>query len=32
MCRHPALYVRLGSDLELVKRVRNGYELKLKVT
>ena len=32
MCRHPALYVQLGADLDLVKRVRNGYELKLKVT
>ena len=32
MCRHPALYVQLGADLEVVKWVRNGYELKLKVT
>jgi hypothetical protein len=32
MCRHPALYVQLGADLEGVKWVRNGYELKLKVT
>jgi hypothetical protein len=27
MCRHPALYVQIGADLEVV---RNGYELKLK--
>ena len=32
MCRHMAVYVQLGADLEMVKRVRNGYELKLKVT
>ena len=32
MCRHPALYVQLGADLEVVKWVRIGYELKLKVT
>jgi len=31
MCRHPALYVQIGADLEVVKWVRNGYELKLKV-
>ena len=31
MCRHPVLY-GLGADLEVVKRVRNGDELKLKVT
>ena len=31
MCRHPVLY-GLGADLEVVKWVRNGYELKLKVT
>ena len=30
MRRHPALYVRIGADLEVVKWVRNGYELKLK--
>ena len=30
MCRHPALYVQIGADLEVVKWVRNGYELKLK--
>ena len=30
MCRHPALYVRSGADLEVGKWVRNGYELKLK--
>ena len=32
MCRHPALYGQIGADLEVVKWVRNGYELKLKVT
>ena len=32
MCRHPALYVQLVADLEVVKWVRNGYKLKLKVT
>ena len=32
MCRHMAVYVQLGADLEMVKRVRNGYERKLKVT
>ena len=31
MCRHPVLY-GLGADLEVVKRVRNGDELRLKVT
>ena len=31
MCRHPALYGQIGADLEVVKWVRNGYELKLKV-
>ena len=30
MCRHPALYVQIGADLEVVKWVRNSYELKLK--
>ena len=30
MCRHPALYVQIGADLEVVKWVSNGYELKLK--
>ena len=30
MCRHPALYVQIGADLEVVKWLRNGYELKLK--
>ena len=30
MCRHPALYVQRGADLEVGKWVRNGYELKLK--
>ena len=25
MCRHPALYVQIGADLEVVKWVRNGY-------
>ena len=32
MGRHMAVYVQLGADLEMVKRVRSGYELKLKVT
>ena len=26
LCRHPALYVKIGADLEVVKWVRNGYE------
>ena len=30
MCRHPALYVQIGADLEVVKWARNDYELKLK--
>ena len=30
MCRHPALYVQFGADLEGVKWARNGYELKRK--
>ena len=29
MCRHAAFYEQIGADLEVV---RNGYELKLKVT
>ena len=29
-CRHSALYVQIGADLEVVKWVHNGYELKLK--
>ena len=31
MCRYPVRY-GLGADLEVVKWVRNGYKLKLKVT
>ena len=31
MCRLPVLYV-LGADLEVLRRVHNGDELKLKVT
>ena len=31
MCRHAAYYEQIGADLEVVKWVRNGYELKLKV-
>ena len=31
MCRHAAFYEQIGADLEVVKWVRNGYELKLKV-
>ena len=27
MCRHPALYVQIGADLEVVKWLSNGYEL-----
>ena len=30
MCRHAAFYEQIGADLEVVKWVRNGYELKLK--
>ena len=30
MCRHAAYYEQIGADLEVVKWVRNGYELKLK--
>ena len=30
MCRHPALHVQSGADLEVVKWLSNGYELKLK--
>ena len=30
MCRHPALHVQSGADLEVVKWLSNGYELKPK--
>ena len=30
MCRHAAYYEQIGADLEVVKWVRYGYELKLK--
>ena len=30
MCRHAAYYERIGADLEVVKWVRYGYEMKLK--
>ena len=30
MCRHAAFYEQIGADLEVVKWVRNGYEMKLK--
>ena len=30
MCRHPALHEQSGADLEVVKWLSNGYELKLK--
>ena len=30
MCRHAAFYEQIGADLEVVKWVRDGYELKLK--
>ena len=30
MCRHAAFYEQIGADLEVVKWVRNSYELKLK--
>ena len=30
MCRHAAFYEQIGADQEVVKWVRDGYELKLK--
>ena len=30
MCRHAAYYEQIGADLEVVKWVRHGYEMKLK--